>query len=400
VSLVLCAGRTHNGPMRVHLLLLARWFPPRIGGVESYLSSLYGDITPSRLTILAPRERGARDHDAQNPRYTIQRVRVGSSDRKLMLIGMVTVALRAVVREGVTQVHCGHVLLGVAGLVCKRLFGIPYIVFVFGSEVGAGRFRSWRHFVLCRADQVVTISTATAALLTQLGVSPRNITLVPPIVDSERYRPNSARRTLFRGLHHIASDTPVVLTVCRLSRNARHKGVDDLIESIAALSASYPNIRLVIVGDGDGRQALEWLAKDRGVASRTMFLGKVSPDELLDAYAGADIFVLANKEVPDGASRTVEGFGIVLLEAAASGLPAVATTIGGAPDAVENGVTGIIVDGSGPATVLAAIKALLDDPAERKAMGERARDRARRRHAPAVVRALFQNSTVSALSER
>lgn len=384
-----------NAP--VHLLLLARWFPPRVGGVESYLGSLYDGLLGTRITVLAPYDGESESYDASRHAFTVRRIAAGPSDRKSVLVGLLMAAVRTVAGERVTQIHCGHVLLGLAGLICKRLFGIPYVVFAYGSDVAATRFSGWRRLVLSRADMVVTISHATAALLLNMGLNPQKIRLVPPIVDADSYKPSAARRAAFRQSHNIGPDSPIVLTVCRLTRFAQHKGVDDLIAAIAVLEVAHPDICLVIVGDGDDRLRLEDLATEHGVSARTTFLGQLPPDALLSAYAAADIFVLANKPVTDDGPPTVEGFGIVLLEAAASGVPSVATTFGGAPDAVEHGVTGLIVDAGQSDGISDALRRLLDSPSERLAMGRRARHRAQDRHASSVVTSLFETSVVSTL---
>jgi phosphatidylinositol alpha-1,6-mannosyltransferase len=384
-------------PAPVHLLLLARWFPPRVGGVESYLGSLYDGLVGARITVLAPHEGEFESYDALRHSFTIRRVAAGPSNRKTVLVGLLIAAVRTAARERVTQIHCGHVLLGLAGLICKRLFGIPFVVFAYGSDVAATRFSGWRRLVLSRADAVVTISHATVALLLNMGLNPQKIRLVPPIVDADSYKPSRERRAAFRKSYDIEPDSPVVLTVCRLTRFARHKGVDDLIGAISVLAVAHPDTTLIIVGDGDDRLRLEAIATERGVSTRTAFLGQLPPDALLSAYAAADIFVLANKPVTDDARPTVEGFGIVLLEAAASGIPSVATTFGGAPDAVEHGVTGLVVDAAQPDGISEALRRLLDSPSERLAMGRRARLKAQDRHASTVVTSLFETSVVSNL---
>jgi len=172
----------------------------------------------------------------------------------------------------------------------------------------------------------------------------------------------------------------VILYVGRLERL---KGADTLIEAVAELlrRPGFDGVRVLMVGgdSGDGlRQAdhpdgergrLEAMAAERGLLGRLDFLGPVAHAELADLYALADVCV-----VP---SRT-ESFGLVALEAQASGTPVVAAAVGGLLDIVEDGVTGYLVEARDPVAYADRLAALLDDAALRRAMGDSARERAAR----------------------
>ncbi|HEU5217188.1 MAG TPA: glycosyltransferase, partial [Gemmatimonadales bacterium] len=153
-----------------------------------------------------------------------------------------------------------------------------------------------------------------------------------------------------------------LLTVARL---VPHKGIDTTITALAQLARSHPDLRYAIVGQGAYRPQLEALAREHGVGARVTFLADVGDDDLPLAYALAEVYVGVSRLT----ARDVEGFGIALLEASASGKPVVAGRSGGMPDAVREGETGLLTDPEDAASVARTIQVLLDDPARARALG-------------------------------
>jgi phosphatidylinositol alpha-1,6-mannosyltransferase len=161
----------------------------------------------------------------------------------------------------------------------------------------------------------------------------------------------------------------LLLSVGRLQRR---KGHDIAIQAIATLRTRLPNLRYVIAGDGEERSRLERLAADLNVQDRVFFAGIVSDADLPAFYAACDIFLLPNR-VDEG---DIEGFGIVFLEAAASGKPVIGGNNGGVPEAVDRDVTGLLVDGADVWAVAAAIADLATSEERRGRMGLAGRVRA------------------------
>jgi phosphatidylinositol alpha-1,6-mannosyltransferase len=118
------------------------------------------------------------------------------------------------------------------------------------------------------------------------------------------------------------------------------------------------DLHYVVVGDGPYLPVLEELARRLGVADRVVFVGAVTDAELVDYYALADAFIMANREMPDG---DTEGFGLVFLEANACGVPVIAGRAGGSVDAVTHELNGLVTDGDDPAAIAAAIERLFLD---------------------------------------
>lgn len=190
-----------------------------------------------------------------------------------------------------------------------------------------------------------TNSRQTAALIAErMAVPAAKISVVPPgVADAffqERAPPAGDGRLR-------------LLTVSRLSRFTRRKNVDGVLEALALLG-DLP-LFYTVVGDGDDRGRLEARASELGVAERVLFRGSQDRQGLLAAYREADLLVLASK----ASAKDVEGFGMVYVEAAAAGVPSLCSREGGATDAVQDGVNGLLIDSSSPAAIADGIRAFL-----------------------------------------
>ncbi len=195
--------------------------------------------------------------------------------------------------------------------------------------------------------------------------------VVPPGVDLERFHPlTDAERRAERGRLGLDPDAPLVLG---LSRLVPRKGFDVLIEAGAALAARHPDLQIAIAGAGRDRKRLERMATHLG--SPVRFLGRLPEADLPVAHGVADCFAMLCRDRWGGLEQ--EGFGIVFLEAAACAVPSVAGRSGGSAEAVLDGATGIVVDGSKDVVaVAAALDRLLSDEQLRQRLGATARRRA------------------------
>jgi len=223
-----------------------------------------------------------------------------------------------------------------------------------------------------RSDRVTAISNYTAGELRELADVP--IEVIPYTTSLPDVAPPPAPA------HPSAAQdgTGPVLFVGRL---VERKGVAYLIEAIARLGPLGP--RLEIVGDGPERPGLEALAQRLGVADRVVFRGKIPPEELQASYARAAVCVLPS--VLDARGDT-EGLGVVLLEAMNHGTPVIASRVGGIPDIVEDGVSGLLVPSGDADALAAAVRRVRDDPALARRLGEAGRRRLRDQFSwPAIV---------------
>jgi phosphatidylinositol alpha-1,6-mannosyltransferase len=258
------------------------------------------------------------------------------------------------------------------GSVGPRLRAAPYVIVAHGAEVTVyGRIpgtsaRGRR--VLRGAAGIVAAGEYPAHVAA--GVAGRELATLqlPPGVDPQRFRPlDGAARRATRVRFGLDPDAPLVLG---LSRLVPRKGFDVLIEAVAGLDG----VELAIAGSGRDHDRLTKLATRLG--TRAHLLGRVTDENLPALYASADAFAMLCRDRWGGLEA--EGFGIVFLEAAACGVPAVAGRSGGAHEAVVDGETGYVVEPRDVVAVRGSLERLLGDDALRARMGAAARERVER----------------------
>jgi phosphatidylinositol alpha-1,6-mannosyltransferase len=260
------------------------------------------------------------------------------------------------------------------GLVGPSLH-LPFDVVVHGAEVTVpGRLPGSRQtlgYVLRRARHVIAAGAYPAAEAEHAAGRPLNTTVVPPGVDTTRFRPLSdAERADARRRLGLPVDAELVVSISRL---VPRKGFDTVIRAVARLARSRPGIALAIAGGGRDDGRLRRLAAE--LVAPVHFLGRVANDDLPALYGCADVFAMLCRNRWGGLEQ--EGFGIVFLEAAACGVAQVAGESGGAEDAVVDNVTGVMVrHPERVSETVEAIAGLLDDPSRRKSIGAAARARA------------------------
>jgi phosphatidyl-myo-inositol dimannoside synthase len=350
-------------------LLVTNDFPPKLGGIQSYLYELVRRLPPDEVTVLTTPYRGADEFDRQ------QAFRVVRWTSPFLLP---TPGLARMVRRLAAASGAGLVLLDPAlplGLMGRRL-GVPYGVVLHGAEVTVpGRLPGSAQLlrsVLTGASLVVAAGgypAAEAVRATGAGGPP--VAIVPPGVDHVRFHPLGPEERL-AARHRLGLPTHGRLVVS-VSRLVPRKGMDVLIEAVARLSAGRPDVTLAIGGAGRDRRRLEGVAGRSGAEVR--FLGRVSDDDMPLLDGAADVWAMCCRDRWFGLEQ--EGFGIVFLEAAAAGVAQVAGRSGGADEAVVDGRTGLVVAHPGdPGEVTAALARLLDDRGLREQLGAEARRRA------------------------
>jgi phosphatidyl-myo-inositol dimannoside synthase len=356
----------HTGAVDVpRTLVITNDFPPRVGGVQQYVFNLVRNLPPDRVTVLAPNWPGWREHDDALPFATSRFPPTflwptrELERRARTLIG----------RHEAEAVVFGHGLpLGLLGPRLK----LPHVVLTHGTEYwfsllpGTARAlgRATRE-----AARVTAVSRFTGRTIRSVVGRNVPVSLLPPGVDLERFRPDAPGADEVRRKHGV-HDRPLVVCVSRL---VRRKGQDVLIRAMPAIRRRAPDAALLIVGGGPDVERLRDLA---GGARHVVFAGEVPDADLPGYHAAADVFAMPCRSRRGGLE--VEGFGIVFLEAAASGKAVVAGDSGGAAEAVVDGETGLVVDGRHVGAVAEAVGALLADPQRAAAMGKAGRARAER----------------------
>lgn len=349
-------------------LLVTNDFPPKIGGIQSYLWELWRRLPAADTVVLTTAHSAAPGWDRTQP------FRIDRTQQRVLLP---TPALARRIDRLAAEAGVDLVLLDPAlplGVLGRRL-SRPYGLVLHGAEVTVpGRLpgaAALLRGVLRPAELVVAAGGYAAAEAERAAGAPLPIAVVPPGVDTQRFRPLTGDdRSKVRAELGLPPNGRVVLGVSRL---VPRKGFDVLIEAAARLAPDHADLVVAIAGGGRDRSRLERLAAGTGAPVR--FLGRV-PDERLPAlYGAADVFAVLCRNRWAGLEQ--EGFGIVFLEAAAAGVPQVAGASGGAAEAVLDGATGLVVRRPGdPVAAAGALARLLDDPSLRHRLGIEARRRA------------------------
>ncbi|WP_441957259.1 GDP-mannose-dependent alpha-(1-6)-phosphatidylinositol monomannoside mannosyltransferase [Mycolicibacterium houstonense] len=351
------------------VLLVTNDFPPRRGGIQSYLEAFVGELVRDgshELTVYAPKWKGAADFDDQAAAAGYRVVRHPTS----LMVPEPTVAARMtrlIAQNDIETVWFGAAApLALLGPLARRAGARRVVASTHGHEVG------WSMLPVARgalrrigddADVVTFVSRYTRGRFASAFGPRAALEHLPPGVDIDRFVPDSVARAELRARYGLGQ-RPVV--VC-LSRLVPRKGQDMLIRAWPGIRRRIPGAALVIVGGGPYLPTLQKLAHTHDVTADVVFTGGVPGAELPAHHAMADVFAMPCRT--RGAGLDVEGLGIVYLEASACGVPVIAGTSGGAPETVLDGQTGTVVDGTDVAAVATAVGDLLADPDRAAAMG-------------------------------
>jgi glycosyltransferase involved in cell wall biosynthesis len=275
-------------------------------------------------------------------------------------------AIRAARRHG-KVVLAGHANLGPVAQAMKIAAPrLRTIICTHGVEVWE-RLPAVRRLALQWANVVLSPSADTANHVAEQRVRRERTRVLPWALDPEfeAIPANAPLGKLPRGY----PEGRVILTVGRWLANERYKGMDTLITALPRLLTRWPELQLLAVGEGDDRAWLEDLAEKNGVNRHVHFLTGLSFEELAACYKACEMFALPSRG---------EGFGLVYLEAMAHGKPVIGGAHGGAPEVIQDGVTGYLVPHGDAAQLATSIDTLLLDPEAAQKMGARGRQRVER----------------------
>ncbi len=384
---------------RIDTLLIARNIPPLIGGSVTVYDALARALAP-RLLVLT----GAEDPQTGRPfppekrkdealGYPVHRIRrlrppvmegtAGGFAKRLFsflardlptMVHVLAASLRLIRRYRIRNVVIGELVYG-GWLVfpLRYLFGRRVILYCHGEEIAtaaeslADRLRP---LYLRHAHGIVAVSAFCKSLIvSQHAIAPERIAVVPNGVREEAFAAEDplppAVAAFWAGASH---------RLVALGRLVVRKGHDVLLDAFARLSDSFPDARLAILGDGPLRRRLEARIAETGLGRRVRIFSGLPDGAVRAVLHAGDLFVLPTRTLSDG---DTEGFGLVFLEAGAAGLPVIAGAAGGTVEAVIDGRTGLLVDGSDPAAVAEAITGLLANPGLARGMGAAGRRVAR-----------------------
>ncbi len=356
-------------------LLLVHDFPPMGGGIARWMGELARRSPPGSLVVSTGQYPGSEETDRllRSPidRLPIPAARLRTLQGTWRWSRRVETLARRLSPE---FIWCGNLKPAAYPARWTRMrTGIPYGVFLHGGDLLILRRQIERSMVKRRtarglvqsASVLVANSSWTAALcravLEQLGVAGNDrVRTVPLGADPVVFHPGIDSSDVRR--RYGLEQRRWLISVARLTR---HKGIDTGLQVLAQLAPQYPDLGYAVIGSGDYLATLERLSRSLGVADRTRFLTPVPDADLPALYNCAEVYLGLSRLLDE----RVEGFGISLVEASASGIPVIAGNSGGVSDAVRHGETGILVDPEQPAGIAAAVRQLLDNPQKASALG-------------------------------
>jgi phosphatidylinositol alpha-1,6-mannosyltransferase len=351
---------------RPRLLILTPDYPPAPGGIQLVSERLAAGIDAWQTRVLAPSQPGASEYDEARA-TAVRRVGAATLPHAARLALLNAHAVGEALRFKPDATLSMHLVASPAAAAIKRALGVPVAQYFHAEEIGARpRLAA---FAAAHADVAIAVSDYTAGLVRATGAAGANIEIIPNGVEL----PPDVTPTF--------AERPTLLTVARIQE--RYKGHDVLVRALALVRAKVPDVQWVVLGDGGLRGEIEALARSYGVADAIRFLGSVS-DEQRNAWLRRTRLLAMPSRLPAGGFAG-EGFGIVYLEAGAYGKPVVAGNVGGALDAVLDGVTGLLVDPLDQLALAEAITRLLLDPELARQLGAAGRLRAREHAWPAIV---------------
>ncbi len=267
-------------------------------------------------------------------------------------------------------VHANYWLAPVA-----RKRKVPVVFYAHGEETSGTGIRRSRldgngpRNAFRQADAVIAQGQFTADNLVGLGVDPSRIHFFSPGVDTRRFEPGPKDTELIA--RYGLAGKRVLLTLSRLDER---KGHDRVLQAMPSILSAIPDALYLIVGAGGMRDRLLNIVGELGIAEHVLFVGAVPNDAVAAHYRLGDVFIMANRTLPDG---DTEGFGLVFIEAGACERPVIGGKAGGVPAAIDHGSTGLLVDGESPGEIAAAAIELLGNPDRCAQMGVRGLEKAR-----------------------
>jgi len=342
-----------------HTLFITNDFPPRPGGIQTFVHEIVRQFDPETVSVLTSQWNGSADFDRK------QNFEVVRANTKLMLPTLETMRLA---RDLIIKNNVKQVVFGAAAplaLLAKpiRKLGVEKIIsFTHGHETGWAKTpitKQLLHRIGNNVDVLTYLTDYTRKGISK-GISSEaslKMRQLLPAVDPGLFSPENKAKGFELRKQVGFGDRPTILSVSRLMQR---KGHDLLISALPELKKRIPNIGLLIVGDGPHRQQLEKLVVKLNLSQDVYFTGKVLFADLPAWYAAGDVFAMPCRTRKAG--WDVEGLGIVYLEASATGIPVIAGDSGGAPEAVAEGKSGFVVSGIKQEQLIDRVVTLFSNP--------------------------------------
>ena len=350
------------------ILCITNDFGPRAGGIETFVMGLIERAPKGSIIVYTSSQGDTTSYDQGWMRdFGVEVIR----DRSKILLPSPRVirnVKKVIARDSIKQVFFGAAApLGVMARTLRKKGVMNIVALTHGHEVWWAKlwpFSLAISFIGNNVDHLTYLGDFTKSEIAK-ALSPKaksRLIKIAPGIDTDHFAPDSTSERLRRDLG--LADKKVIVSVGRL---VHRKGQDILIQSLPAILEKHPTAHILMVGEGPYRKDLTKMVEKLNLSDAVTFIGRIQYKELPRYICAGDIFAMPSRSRLAGLE--VEGLGIVYLEASSCALPVIAGRSGGAPDAVDEGVTGFSVDGTSPTEVSQAIIKLFDDPISAKAMG-------------------------------
>lgn len=371
-----------QGPSSARIRVLRVIARMNIGGPAIHASLLTRRLDPSRYesTLLYGAEEAGEGNylglHGQELQSTIYVPELGREIRPGQDIFTLAKIVKIIRRLEPDVVHTHTAKAGALGRLAAILCRVPVIVHTYHGHVLHGYFSPRKTQVFVGIEKMLARGTSRLLAVTpqvrddllarDIG-RPEQYTVVPLGFDLERFENAARLRGELRRELGLAADVPMVGIVARLVPIKAH---EVFLAAAAKVLQSVPSCRFLIVGDGERRAELEAMGQQMGIAASLIFMGWRA--DLARIYADLDVVALTSKN---------EGSPVALIEGMACTRPAVATRVGGVPDVIEDGVTGLLAPDGDAEAVAAGIERLLRDPAFAAGLASAAHDKVMARYA-------------------
>ena len=370
------------------LLFAASFPPPAIGGSVEYLFNIVKNMPPQTVTINTadafPEQAIIFDKSLSQRliRYSfihhpMEAHKRSKWRRAWHYIAWPVVAFWLILKQRPDIVHIGEAnTAGLAAFLTSRLLKIPYLHYVYAEEItlySSNKLRNKLFWIAVRGAQaIVTVSEYSRNLLIDGGVLPLRIHKLVPAVGIEKCMSVTLEQISSVRQRYGLEKNYVLLTVGALKER---KGQITVIEALPRIISHYPNVKYVLVGSGEQEESLRQRVQDLRLDQYVVFAGRVDNELLNCLYEICDIFIMPHRKVPT--TLDTEGCPTVFLEASAHGKPVIGGNAGGVADAILDGCTGFIIEGTDVNAVATSVCTLLGNPYLSKRMGQAGREYAR-----------------------
>jgi glycosyltransferase involved in cell wall biosynthesis len=341
------------------------YYPPHIGGMEFYVEYLSNQLANkgNEVKVFTSSDRNYSYTENMNG-VEVCRFKISAKFYNVPISNNLLSSLLRIEKPDILDAHQYPVYFSDMSSLASSLRKIPLFLHVhvvpdpksvFSGFVLKSYYRFFERFTLKESQYVIAPSQVYKLMLARMGVNLERIEVIPYGVDLRRFNPSRDGGN-FKKLFNLEGSR-VILTVGRLNYQ---KGFHYLLAAMPKILLQVPNAKLVIVGEGELMKYLKDLSYSLGLRNNVVFTGVLPQSSISEAYASADVFVLPS---------LFESLGISLLEAQAMAKPVVGTRVGGLPEAMAEGKSGILVEPKKPKALAEAVVTLLRDQNLSKSMG-------------------------------